>query len=90
MGKRPQWLKDRLEAGASLDEFLLAGKPAPSTRAEKSGAAKPAGVRSSKQTGSTRGPSKASAGAKPSAGKKVSPARRSKKGTPARAQAAES
>jgi DNA-binding protein H-NS len=28
MGKRPQWLKDRLEAGASLEEFLLAGRPA--------------------------------------------------------------
>jgi DNA-binding protein H-NS len=28
MGKRPQWLKERLEAGASLDEFLLVGRPA--------------------------------------------------------------
>jgi len=32
MGKRPQWLKDRLEAGASLDEFLLASTGAASTK----------------------------------------------------------
>ncbi len=26
MGKRPQWLRDRLEAGAALEEFLLEGR----------------------------------------------------------------
>jgi DNA-binding protein H-NS len=36
MGKRPQWLKDRLEAGASLDEFLLASTEAASTKSATS------------------------------------------------------
>jgi len=28
MGKRPQWIKDALESGKSLDDFLVAGKKA--------------------------------------------------------------
>lgn len=28
MGKRPQWIRDALEAGKSLDDFLVAGKKA--------------------------------------------------------------
>jgi DNA-binding protein H-NS len=48
MGKRPQWLKTALEAGAAIEDFLLGGasKPATSTgttRAKRTGAA-PAAV----------------------------------------------
>ena len=40
MGKRPQWLKERLEAGASLEEFLLAGRPSAVPKSAKRTAGK--------------------------------------------------
>ncbi|WP_349742939.1 H-NS family nucleoid-associated regulatory protein [Roseateles cavernae] len=40
MGKRPQWLKDALDGGATLESFLLSGETSKSSK-QKTAAAKP-------------------------------------------------
>jgi len=63
MGKRPQWLKDALEQGASLEDFLLGGAAKPSRptvkRAQKAKVASgPAAKGTRKKLAAKRSPAK--------------------------------
>jgi DNA-binding protein H-NS len=71
MGKRPQWLKDRLEAGASLEEFLLAAKSAPASRARKSAGVTGSGASGTKTERVKRPQSKAPIGRKRAAARRA-------------------
>jgi DNA-binding protein H-NS len=71
MGKRPQWLKERLEAGASLEEFLLAGKSAPASRARKSAGVTGSGASDTESESVKRPQSKAPTGRKRAAARRA-------------------
>jgi DNA-binding protein H-NS len=73
MGKRPQWLKDRLEAGATLEEFLLGSVSKPATKATK----KPS--KGAARSASTTAPKKVATRRTPAAKKKAPTPRRKRK-----------
>jgi DNA-binding protein H-NS len=73
MGKRPQWLKDALEGGASLEDFLLgasAAKPTASAGAKRARKAAPAGAKKASKKSAAAGGAKKPA-AKTSAKRKA-------------------
>lgn len=84
MGKRPQWIKDALESGKSLDDFLVAAKAAP---AKKMKAAKKLAPKK-QATAKKAAPTKAAAA--PAAAKRSVKAAAKKSATkkPAKARAA--
>lgn len=49
MGKRPQWLRDALEAGQSLDDFLVAGKKSAPAKSKPAVKAVPATRKAAKK-----------------------------------------